>query len=242
MITIALHTFRVLFREKIIFNVFGVTMLLLFFGYLASQLVFGHQERVMLDLGLTVNALSIFSVAVGIGARFFRNEIENKSIYLLLVRPISRTSFYLGRFFGMGLFVFLNYAILNLILWIVLQSFSSGVSLAFHQSFLLTVLEALILLAAATLASFWMRPALVFMVLFAMIFIGHNHEMLETMQSGISILNYLTPDLGRLLMSTRVYYQHALDAMEFLRVAAYGMFWLFFFLLLGNAVFSKKNL
>ena len=136
----AFHTFKVLLREKIIFNAFGITLLLLFFGYLASQLVYGHQDRVMLDAGLMMNAFSIFAVSIGIGSRFLRIEIETKTIYLFMARPINRVSFYLGRFMGMSLFIALNFFILNLVLFVALTIMSGQVTIAFFQSAILTFL------------------------------------------------------------------------------------------------------
>lgn len=246
---IVAHTFRLLLREKILFNIFGVTLLLLFFGYLAALLVYGSQDRVMLDLGLTMNALSIFTVAVGMGARLFRNEIESKTIYLYLTRPISRSSFFLGRFFGMSAFLVLNFAILVAILALAVHWMQGSLSAAFFHSAVLTVFEALILLAAALMLSFWMRPALVFMVCFALVFLGHNHEMLQSLQSNpetrswlFGLLGGMVPNFGFFLMSDRVYYEEALSRGDFALGLLYGLVWLLFFLLIGNAVFSRKNL
>ncbi len=239
---IAIHTFKSLLHEKILFNVFGITVLLLFFGYLASQLVYGHQDRVMLDMGLMLNAISIFMVAIGIGARFLRSEQESKTIYLYLSRPISRTTFLMGRFLGMSSFVLINFLILTMILCGSLIFVDGHVSLAFFQSVLLTGLESMILLAGGLMFSFWLRPAIVIMVMLALVFLGHNHDLINSLQSSVGILNYFTPNLSILLMSDRVFYEHELQLVEMMRAAAYGFFWILFFLLIGNAVFSRKNL
>ncbi len=239
---IAIHTFKTLLREKIIFNVFGVTILLLFFGYLASLLVYGHQDRVMLDMGILMNALSVFAVAMGVGARFLRQEMESKTVYLFLVRPLSRSQFYLGRFLGMSFFLFLNFFILTMILWAAVAWMSGTVSPAFFQSFFLTYLEALILMAGSLVASFWLRPALVLMLMLALLFLGHNHQLIQSLQSEMMFLNHFSPNFSLFLMSDRVYYAQALEWRQFINITFYGIFWLFFFLLLGNAVFSRKNL
>lgn len=246
---IAFHAFRTLLHEKIIFNVFGITILFLFFGYLASQLVYGHQDRVMLDLGLMVNALSILAVAIGIGARFLRQEIESKTIYLILTRPVSRTSFFIGRFLGMSGFIFMNFVILSIILNASVKVAGGHLSSAFFQSALLTYLESLILLAASLMLSFWFRPALVYMVNLALIFLGHNHQMILSLQANpetrsalFEVLGKLTPNFSMFLMSDRVYYKEALVPGDFASALLYGLVWLLFFLLIGNAVFSRKNL
>ena len=243
------NTFRTLIREKILYNVFGVTLLLLFFGYLASLLVFGSQYRVMLELGLMVNSISIFGVSLSIGSRFFRQEIENKSIYLFLVRPISRGMFFLGRFLGMLLFVALNFCFLSLILFLFIHYMGGVYSVALFQSLCLTLNEASIILAASILLGFWLRPGLVFMALFAMVFLGHNHDLLVSMHSNpettsplFFILSSSVPHLSLFLMNDRVFYEQALTSTELGKIISYGVIWLFMFLLGGNAVFSRKNL
>ena len=240
--TVAIHTFRALMREKIIYNVFGITLLFLFIGYLASLLVWGHQYRVMLDMGITINALSIFFVAIGIGARFFRQEIESKTIYLFLARPLSRFEFFCGRILGMTIFIAFNYAILSVVLMLAVK-FALGVfSAAFFQSLVFTLLESLLLLSASVLFAFWFAPAIVFMVMIAMLFLGHNHELIGAMKEPFIHLNQLTPNLGVLQMTNRVYYEEVLSSSMFLNGALYALMWILFFLLIGNAVFSKKNL
>jgi ABC-2 type transport system permease protein len=242
MITIVLHTFRALIREKILYNVFGITVLFLFLGYLASLLVFGFQHKVMLDVGVMVNSLSIFGVAISVGARFLRQEIESKTIYLFLTRPLGRVRFFFGRVLGMALFLLLNFTILSLALWIAIKVALGDLSYAFVQSFFLTYVESLVLLSASLLFGLWLRPALVFMIMIAFVFLGHNHELVATMESGVRTLNYLTPNLGALLMGDRLYYEEALTGAVFGSGLLYGIFWVLFFLLIGNAVFSRKNL
>ena len=246
---VVLYTFRTLLREKILFNVFGITLLFLFFGYLASQLVFGHQDRVMLNMGLMVNALSIFGVGIGAGARLFRQDIENKTIYLIISRPISRLSFFLARYLGMMIFVALNFSILTFVLILSVKNAGGDVSHAFVQSSILTFLEASILLAGSLTLSFWLRPALVFMAMVALIFLGHNHDMIHSLQANpetqsqiFGFLTKITPNFSLFLMSERVFYSEALPTADFGWALLYGLCWLFFFLLMGNAVFSRKNL
>jgi ABC-2 type transport system permease protein len=242
MLTLCFHTFRTLMRQKIIYNVFGITVLMLFIGYLASLLVWGHQYRVMLDMGLAMNAISLFFVAIGIGARYFRNEMESKTIYLFLSRPVSRVQFFISRIAGMALFLLFNFTLLTLVLMFAVKMALGTFSGAFFQSILYTYLESLVLLSASVLFAFWFAPAIVLMVMIAMLFLGHNHELIGTMQGSIPLLNHLTPNLGIFQMTDRVYYQEMLSSGMFLNGLLYGFFWFLFFLLIGNAVFSKKNL
>jgi hypothetical protein len=246
---IAYQAFQDLLRERILYNIFFVSLFLLFFGYLAALLVFGHQDRVMLHFGIMVNALSIFFVSAGAGARLLRTEIDQRIAYLPLTRPVSRVSYYFGKWVGIALFCALNLLLLTLVLYIALRVTGGGFNHALAQATLLIWFESLLVSSIAMLVSLYLRQGLAIMVCMAYLFLSHNHEQIDFLrkQAGDSapvfgLLKYLTPNAQILLMDTRVYYDIALGDFEMFQRILYGCAWALLFMLLGNAVFYRKNL
>ena len=90
-------------------SVIGVDILL---GFLAGE----QQVRLMLDFGLGAIEIFGFLVAVFVAVTLILEEIESKTIYLLLSRPLKRTEYILGRYLGMLLTV-----IIGLILMVMLH-------------------------------------------------------------------------------------------------------------------------
>ena len=249
MIFIAESSFKDLLRERILYNIFFVSLFLLFFGYLAALLVFGHQDRVMLHFGTMVNAVSVYIVGAGAGARVIRNEIEQRTAYLTLSRPLSRVSYFFGKWFGITLFTALNLMLLTAVLIIGLRITGGHENLAFFQSLLLIWTETMMVSAIALLLSLFLRPGLSIMVTVSYLFLSHNHDQIEFLKSqgsdgtGIfSLIHYLTPNGQVLLLDTRVYYDLPLSFLECASRMGYGLLWTFFFLLIGNAFFYRKNL
>ena len=57
-----------------------------------------------------------------------------------------------------------------------------------------------------------------------------------------SFIKQLTPNAQVLLMDTRVYYDITLSGFEMFQRMGYGLAWALLFMLIGNAVFYRKNL
>lgn len=244
---VAVQTFKEGIRERTLYNLFFVTMLLLGAGYLAALLVYGHQERVLLHLGIFVNSLSIYGVAASAGGKSIRTEVESRTAYLPLVRPVSRSLYYFGKWSGIVLFLALNLFLLQGILALGVKFIGGRATLAFWQAAVLTLSESAMIAAFSLFLSLFFRAGISMMTALAFLFLSHNHEQLRYLgQKGesplFSFLLQLTPDAQAWLMDTRVYYEQPLDLREWLVRIGYGLGWALVFLLLGNAVFYRKNL
>jgi hypothetical protein len=248
-ITVGKYTFNELFRQRILYNIFFVSLFLLFFGYLAALLVFGHQDRIMLHFGTMVNAISVYFVAAGAGARAIRAEFEQRTCYLPLSRPISRASYYYGKWLGIISFTGLNVILLTVVLTVGLRMTGGHTNLAFAESAVLIWCETLMLSAFALFLSMFLRQGLSAMICMAYLFLSHNHDQMDFLKAqgsdggGVfAFIKLITPNGNALLMDTRVYYDFPLSLFEFAQRFGYGLMWAFFFLLIGNALFYRKNL
>jgi hypothetical protein len=242
-----LQTVQGLVRERILYNLLFVSLFLLFVGYLGALLVYGHQDRVMMDFGVMINAFSIFGVAASAGARTVRLEIESRVIYPLISRPLSRVLYYFSRWAGISVFLFLNLVLLVLVLFLGLAATGGAPNAALFQAMGLIWVESVMVVAISTFFSMFFRPGLSVMSTLTVLFIGHNHEQLSYLKqngggAGFAWMQNLTPDLGALLLDMRVYYNEPLSGSEFLLRSGYGLGWALMFVLFGNAVFFRKNL
>lgn len=99
-LVIAKTTFRELLREKI-FHIF-IIIAFLFFGlsFLLGSLSFDEQKRILLHLGFAGINLALVGISCGLGSFSISREIERQTCLLILARPLSRTTFYLGKWLG----------------------------------------------------------------------------------------------------------------------------------------------
>jgi ABC-type transport system involved in multi-copper enzyme maturation permease subunit len=100
---IAINTFREAVRDKVLYGVLGFGCAVLFFTLAIAELSLNQQARVIEDVGLA--SISLFSVIVSVflGSSLLYKEIERKTLYVILPKPISRTEFLLGKYFGIVL-------------------------------------------------------------------------------------------------------------------------------------------
>jgi ABC-type transport system involved in multi-copper enzyme maturation permease subunit len=244
---LTVQTFLSLLRERILYNIFFVSLFFIFLGYLSALLVFGDQYRVVLHFGTAVIALSIFTVAGSAGTRVIRNEIETRTGFLTLARPLHRHSYFFGKWIGVNLFSVINLAILFGIFFIALSVTGGHMSLGLFQSVGLLWVESTLASALGLFFSMMLNRVISLMATLTFLFIAHNHAQFEYLKqqgagSGFTLLQNLTPDLSALMLDTRVYYDLPLSASEWFLRAGYGLGWALMFVLLGNAIFYRKNL
>ena len=97
---VAINTFREAVRDRVLHGLIGVATALLLFTLALAEVSLDQQRRIVLDVGLA--SISLFSVLVAIflGSSLLYKEIERKTLYIILPKPIARSEFLLGKYFG----------------------------------------------------------------------------------------------------------------------------------------------
>lgn len=116
---IAINTFREAVRDRVLYGVLGFAIAVLLFTLAIAQLSLDQEERVVHDLGLA--AISLFSVVVAVflGSSLLYKEIERKTLYVILPKPIRRHEFLIGKYVGITITAIVFVAIMGAIqLWI----------------------------------------------------------------------------------------------------------------------------
>ena len=96
-------------------------MLLIGASYLIGQLTAGQDVKIIKDLGLAAISLFGLFIAVFIGIGLVSKEVERRSIYSLLAKPIHRYQLVLGKYAGLVLTLVVNLAVMAVALYAVLH-------------------------------------------------------------------------------------------------------------------------
>jgi ABC-type transport system involved in multi-copper enzyme maturation permease subunit len=99
---IAFNTFREAVRDRVLYNLIVFALLLVAASLLFGQISIGIEQLILVNLGLT--AISVFGIiiAVFIGIGLVSKEIDKRTLYTVLARPVRRWEFILGKFFGLA--------------------------------------------------------------------------------------------------------------------------------------------
>ncbi len=99
---IGLNTFREAVRDRVLYGVLALAVAVLVFSLALAQLSLDQERRVVEDIGLA--SISLFSVviAVFLGSSLLYKEIERKTLYVVLPKPLHRWEFLVGKFVGIA--------------------------------------------------------------------------------------------------------------------------------------------
>lgn len=99
-LAIALNTYRESVRARILLGLVGVAFAAALYSLVVGAYTLTNAPRVVSNLGAAT--LSLFSVAVTIliGATSLHRELEQKTIFPILARPIARSEYLAGKYFG----------------------------------------------------------------------------------------------------------------------------------------------
>lgn len=118
---IILNTFKEAVRNRILYVLLFFAGLILVGSWVASTLSISNQDRVMRDLGVaSINIIGLL-IAVFVGIGLVYNEMDKKTIYTIISKPIARWQFILGKYLGLVLTIVLNVALMTWFFCMVLH-------------------------------------------------------------------------------------------------------------------------
>jgi ABC-type transport system involved in multi-copper enzyme maturation permease subunit len=100
---VALISFREGLRHRVLYGVMIFALLLMVFSVLFSGMFLRDILKITLDICLSAVSIGGLFVPVFIGISLLSGDIDNKSIYTILARPISRAQYVYGKFAGLAL-------------------------------------------------------------------------------------------------------------------------------------------
>ncbi len=223
---IAGNTFRECIRDKILYNLILFALIMILSSILLGQLTLGHEAKVIVDLGLS--SISIFGtlMAIFIGIGLVYKELEKRTAYFLLAKPISRSQLILGKYAGLVFTLLVNVVIMTagLILTMLYHQGPTGLAwLRLIPAIYLIFLALALTTAIALLFSTFSTPALSALFTFFLWVIGHfNRDLLEfgnwtnsvAVQWLCRILYYALPNISNFTW---------IDSRNVIQSAAYGL-------------------
>ena len=98
---IAANTFREAARDRLWLILVLFAAALLVANQLITPLALGEGPRITIDLGLSTLSFFGLLVTIVVGGALVHQEIDKRSIYIVLARPVGRTSYLLGKWLGL---------------------------------------------------------------------------------------------------------------------------------------------
>jgi ABC-type transport system involved in multi-copper enzyme maturation permease subunit len=210
--------FRESVRDRVPYSMVVFAVLLMAASYLISQITAGQDLKIIKDLGLAAIAVFGLLIAVFIGIGLVSKEVERKSVYGLLTKPVTRLQFILGKYAGLVLTLAVNISAMTVAFYAVLYymdvNSAEGTRAAWPApamdprllvAVLMIFAELALVTAVALLFSTFSSPLLATLLTIGLWVAGHFNSDLRQFENVIDVaaiiylakaLYYLLPNLA----------------------------------------------
>lgn len=194
---IAGNTFREAVRHKVFVALAVAGAALLLFSIVLSELaVSGQLRRVLLDFGFFAISLFCVVAAIALGAVLLHKELDRKTIFTLLSKPVPRHEFLLGKYVGMLGVIGLGLVALSLVWFAVLAMQGVPVTVEIVKGLILIAMEATLVTAVAVMFSAMSSAVMTGLLTFGVVVVGRLVYLVGELLADTSDKAFFTENPG----------------------------------------------
>jgi len=247
---VALNTFRESVRDKVLLTLIVFAVLVMGSAKVIQPLALGEEAKVIKDLGLSAITLFCVLIAILVGGRIVYKEIEKRTIYIMLAKPVRRWEFILGKYLGLMAVLGVSLVVMTAAFYAILLLMGIGFQSYLLLAILMTFCELAILTAVAVMFSTFSTPITGAVFTFAVYFVGHltrDLKLLAAMSPSPVVkavsyfLYFVLPNLSNFNIRAEVVYGAPLDPYALLLSGLYALVYSVTLLLISVAIFSRKE-
>jgi ABC-type transport system involved in multi-copper enzyme maturation permease subunit len=249
-LAVARNTHRESVRERVLYNLVFFAILMTLSGILMGQVSIRQDEKIIKDIGLASMDLFGTAIALIIGVGLVSKEIERRSLYPLLAKPVSRGEFLLGKFAGLGFTLLVNVAVMTAGLFLTLYLTGHGVDLSLLKAIYPIFLGLLLVVALALLFSSVTSSVLAAVFTFGVILAGRYADVIRNMRDVlpdapgwlVTALYFVVPNFHLLDLKDTVVHGDPVSAGGLIWLTGYAVAYIAVVLGLGLGAFRRKDL
>jgi ABC-type transport system involved in multi-copper enzyme maturation permease subunit len=251
---VALNTFREAVRDRVLYNLVFFALLMMLAAVVVGQISIGIEVSVIVSLGLSATSVIGLLITVFIGVALVSKEMEKRTLYALLAKPVRRWEFLLGKFGGLVLTLAVNTAAMAAGLFLVmlyvkhsLQREDAVVLVAVYFIWLKLAL----MVALALLFSCFTTPLLAILFAAGLYIVGLYVQELRNLPTDVMSpamaaftkwLSYLLPNFENFNVMAMAAHGRVVPGTLILQNTLYAVIYCAIVLTGAAAVFSRKNL
>ena len=246
----AANTYRETVRERVLYNLVFFAILMTLSGLLLGQLSIRQDEKIVKDIGLA--SMDVFGslIAIFIGVGLVSKEIERRSLYPLLAKPLGRGEFLLGKFAGLGFTLLVNIGLMAVGLFLTLlvthRSADPRLLIAIYGIYLGLVLTVAIALFFSALAS---SSLLASVWTVCLVVAGRYADVIRNMRQVAEVpawfaqaLYFALPNFRNFDVKDRIVYGQPVAGGELVTITLYALVYAGALLGAANLAFRSRDL
>lgn len=260
---VAVSVFRESVRDRVFYNLVLFAVLLVAASILLGQLTAGQDVKIIKDLGLAATSIFGLFIAIFVGINLVSKEVDRRSIYPLLAKPVRRSEFIAGKYLGLLLTLAVNMIVMTVALYAVLFFLSRGVpeplqrawdapamDPALLKAFALIYVDLALVTALALFFSSYSSPMLSAVFTLALYVVGQFNADLKRFDQIVAspaaaaigkACYYVLPDFAKFDVKLAVVHGLPVSAGYVASATAYGAIYVLALLFGATLIFSRRD-
>jgi len=249
-LAVASNTFRETVRERVLYNLVFFAIIMTLSGLLLGQLSIRQDEKIIKDVGLAAMDLFGTLIAIFVGVGLVSKEIDKRSLFPLLAKPVSRDEFLLGKFAGLAFTLLVNVAVMAAGLYLTLLATHQSADPALLKAVYGILLGLALTVALALLFSVFTSAALASVCTVSVVVAGRFSDVVQNMREVapgapqwlIQGLYYAVPNFRNFDLKDRVVYGDPVTRGDLVWITAYAAVYMAAVLGVAMAAFRSREL
>ena len=250
MLAVAANAHRESVRERVLYNLVFFAILMMLSGVLMGHLSIRQDEKIIKDLGLAAMDLFGLLIAIFIGIGLVSKEIERRSLYALLAKPVTRVEFLVGKVLGLSFTLAVNVAIMVLGLYATLLATGRDVDLGLLKAAYAIWLSLALATAIALLFSAVTSTPLAAICTFSVVVVGRFSDVIRNMREVLPdvpdwliwTIYYAIPNFRNFDIKNRIVYGDVVTAGELAAMTLYAALYCSLAIGVAATAFQSRDL
>ena len=250
MLNITLNTFKEIVRNKFLYLIFFFAFVFIIFSILLWKLTIWNDSKIIVDFGLAMIEIFWLIWVLFVWSQLLFKEIEGKTIFLILSKPIKRYEFILWKFFGFSLTILLIIIFQAILFLLVLVFKDIEITKLIFFSILFTVFKLEIVLSLVFFFSTFMSNILTILVTIMIYILSHSFSLVLDLAARIQnevftfftkIVQLLFPPFQALNIKDLIWSFSDFKIRFFIDNSLYSLAYLTIILIFTIIIFNKKK-
>lgn len=249
-IIIAENTFKQVIRDKILYGILVFALLFLGSIVVLGSLSLGEDDFIVRSFGLAGIYIFGLIITIFLGASIVYEEVERKTTYFLLAKPVTRADLIWGRFLGLLAGISLTVILMAGVYLLIVFFNSSSFDYPALWAIILQLFEMALLISILILFSMFTSPLAATIYTILILYIGHLLTLVYAfaLKSGgvakIILLGvyYLAPNLEKFNIRNLIVHNVPVSLTEIVISAGYAILYITLTIYIAQKILNRKDL
>jgi len=248
-ILLARNTFREAIRNKVLYSFVGFSFVFMIASIFMGEVTIGEKVKIIKDLGLSSIQLFGIFIAIFVGIGLIYKEIDKRTIYTIITRPISRAEFIIGKYFGLVFTLFILTLVMTCFFLAIVFYYSHIFEWMLLVPIVFIFIELMVITAMSIFFSSYASPFLSALLTLLFFVTGHMTYQLRSFSKSygniyetiMSVAYYVLPNLENFNFKSRIVHKLPISSNELIFSFGYGLLWIFTLIMIASLIFRKRD-